>query len=125
VRRWARRHARRRRVQRRFVRGERHARLAAEPCAHLWTYRDTTGSPRNGITRLRIEDDSRTQARRITVRVTGRNGVYPVVAGDQPLEAILVLGDQTDAVAGASGESAFVAADCAFNRRATALNCRQ
>ena len=89
-----------------------------------WTYRDTTGSPLNGITRLRIEDDSRTQARRITVKVTGRNGVYPVVAGDQPLEAILVLGDQTDAVAGACSESAFVATDCAFNRRATALNCR-
>ena len=90
-----------------------------------WTYRDTTGSPLNGIIRLRIEDDSRTQARRITVKVTGRNGVYPVVAGDQPLEAILVLGDQTDAVAGACGESAFMAADCAFNRRATALSCRQ
>ncbi len=90
-----------------------------------WTYKDTTGSPLNGITRLRIEDDSRTQARRVTVKVTGRNGVYPVIAGDQPLKAILVLGDQTDAVAGACGESAFVAADCAFNRRATALSCKQ
>jgi len=91
----------------------------------VWTYRDTTGSPLNGITRLRIADDSRTQARRITVKVTGRNGVYPVVAGDQPLEAILVLGDQTDAVAGACGESAFAAADCAFNRKATNVSCEQ
>jgi len=60
-----------------------------------------------------------------SVNVTGKNGVYPVVAGDEPLEAILVLGGQTDAVAGVCGESAFVAADCAFNRLGTALNCRQ
>jgi hypothetical protein len=90
-----------------------------------WTYRDTTGSPLNGITRMQIKDESRTQARQVTVNVRGNKGVYPVVAGDAPLEAILVLGDQTDAVGGACGESAFAAGDCAFNRTATTLTCKQ
>jgi hypothetical protein len=90
-----------------------------------WTYRDTTGSPLNGISRLQIKDDSRMQPRRVSVRVTGRNGFYPVVAGDEPLKGIVVLGDQTDAVAGACGESAFAKADCAFNTGATMLNCNR
>src|SRR5262249_4682794 len=63
--------------------------------------------------------------RRVTVNVTGKNGGYPGVAGDEPLEAILVLGGQTDALAGGCGESAFVAADRAVNRLGTSLNGRQ
>ena len=97
------------------------------PLARLQILRQHEQAPREQIG-MNVEPpsrSSRTQARRVTVKVTGRNGVYPVVAGDEPLEAIVVLGDETDAVVGACGESAFVAADCAFNRRATALNCRQ
>src|SRR5215470_16114700 len=116
--------ARRRYARRWSVRRERPRGWQQNRAHTAWTYRDTTASPLNGITRLRIEDESRTQARRVTVKVTGRNGVYPVVSGDEPLEATLVLGDQTEAAAGVCGESAFVAPDCAFNRRATTLNCR-
>src|SRR5262249_57639947 len=46
-----------------------------------WTYRDMTGSPLNGITLLRIKDESRTQARQVPVNVTGKNGGYPGGAG--------------------------------------------
>jgi hypothetical protein len=55
--------------------------------------------------------------------VTGKNGSYPAVAGDEPLQSIVVLGHQTDAIAGMCGESAYGPNDCAFNRPGNVLKC--
>ena len=55
--------------------------------------------------------------------VTGRNGTYPAVGGSTPLKAIVVLGNQTDAIGGLCGESAYGVRDCAFNGPGNTLRC--
>src|SRR5262249_29854078 len=65
-----------------------------------WTYRDMTGSPLNGITLLRIKDEGRTQARRVTVNVTGKKGGDPGGARGPPPGAGRVAVGQTRAVGG-------------------------
>jgi len=59
----------------------------------------------------------------VRVVVTGKNGTYPAVAGDEPLRSIVVLGHQTDAIAGMCGESDYGPNDCAFNRPGNLLKC--
>jgi hypothetical protein len=90
-----------------------------------WQYVDRTASPLAGITGLKILDQSKAAPRHVRVIVTGKNGTYPVVAGDPPLGATVVLGNQSDAVAGACGETAFGAADCAFNRAQNQVTCKK
>ncbi len=90
-----------------------------------WTYKDATGAPANGIVGMQIKDASKHLPRGVSVTVTGKKGLYPFVAGDEPPHVVVVLGDHADAVTGACGESAFVAADCAFNGKGTTLTCKQ
>ena len=59
----------------------------------------------------------------MAVTVSGKNGTYPVTAGDAPLEAIVVLGNQSDAIAGKCGESAYSAMDCSFNGSGNTMSC--
>jgi len=88
-----------------------------------WTFKDATGSPTSGITFVRIRNRDQQATREVRVRISGRRGTYPVVAGDEPIRAAVVLGDQGDAAAGSCGESAFTAADCSFNQGGTILSC--
>jgi hypothetical protein len=87
-----------------------------------WTYSDATGSPLGGIKRMKIGDRSKIAPRRVKVAVNGAKGTYPVIATDAPLDAVVVLGDQSSAIAGRCGESDF--GTCKLNGTGTTLTCR-
>jgi hypothetical protein len=89
-----------------------------------WIYRDRTGAPVSGITKLIIMSRRKGAPNQVWVRVTGTNGSYPIVAADPPLKAIVVLGDQASSDRGECGETIFVAANCSFNRSRTKLTCK-
>jgi uncharacterized delta-60 repeat protein len=89
-----------------------------------WTFRDTTGSPANGLVKVIISDENAKAARQVRVTVGGKNGVYPVVGGDEPVKAIVVLGDGASGLAGECGESDFGAQDCAFDAKGAKLRCK-
>lgn len=89
-----------------------------------WTYTDATAAPLSGIKRMKIVDRSKSGPRRVRVGVTGVRATYPVVGGDAPLHAVVVLGDQADAEAGLCGESAFSPASCKLNGSGTTLTCK-
>jgi hypothetical protein len=89
-----------------------------------WTYRDKTGNPLSGIKRMKIADRSKVTARGVKVGVSGMRSTYPIVASDVPLHAVVVLGDQTSAIAGVCGESNFGASSCTFNGPGTTVHCR-
>ena len=89
-----------------------------------WTYTDATAAPLSGIKRMKIVDRSKSGPRRVRVGVTGVRATYPVVGGDAPLHAVVVLGDQADAQAGLCGESAFSPASCTLNGSGTTLTCK-
>lgn len=55
----------------------------------------------------------------VKVRVTGRKGSYPAVAGDEPITAIVVIGE---AASGECGETAFTEGQCAF--RGNTVTCQ-
>ena len=67
------------------------------------SFKDPTGA-RNGIVKFQVQDRSDKSPRRIRVQVVGKNGDYPVVSGDEPLRAIVVVGDGS---LGECGETAF------------------
>lgn len=95
-----------------------------------WTYVDASGAPFAGITGVTISDKSRVSSKvtvpgRVQVKVTGKKANYPVVAGDEPVKGVVVLGGQAQSEAGYCGETAFGAGDCAFNRKANTLTCRK
>jgi cysteine-rich repeat protein len=89
-----------------------------------WTYLDRRATPVNGIVKLVLTDRSRTTTpRQVKVVVTGKRGAYPVTPGDVPVQAIVTLGDATDATGGLCGESAYAADSCAFNGAGNQLVC--
>jgi hypothetical protein len=59
------------------------------------------------------------------IKVRGLAGNYPIVTADSPLKAIVVLGGQSAGITGLCGESAFTAADCAFNGSGNSLRCKK
>jgi hypothetical protein len=61
----------------------------------------------------------------VQVSVTGNNGTYPVVSGDEPINAIVTVGGQAEAAAGLCGETAFVASDCFYNSSKNQLTCQK
>jgi len=92
----------------------------------VWQYLDRTASRVEGVSDLKANDRSRgAPGGAIKVSTRGSKGTYPVVAGDEPVEAILVLGDQVDATAGRCGETAYVAGSCKFNGTSTTLTCKR
>src|SRR5262249_38045682 len=90
-----------------------------------WQYVDRTKTLLSGISGVKILDKSKDAPGHVRVTVTGKNAVYPVVTGDEPLEAVIVLGNQTDGVAGLCGETAFIGGDCVFNRAANSVTCKK
>lgn len=91
----------------------------------VWQYLDRTTSPLSGITTLKVTDKNKTSPGRVTASLTGKKAMYPVISGDQPLQLVVVLGNQTDAITGYCGESAFTPTSCGFNGTQNSLVCRQ
>lgn len=87
-----------------------------------WTFQDKTGAPGNGIVKVVIQDRSARAPRQVKLLVKGKNGAYPVVSGDEPVTAIVVLGGQ--AAAGECGETAFAPGNCSFNGSGNKLLCK-
>ena len=90
-----------------------------------WTYQDKTGTPKNGITKMVIQDRSKKAPNQVKLTVTGKNGTYPIVSGDEPIKATVVLGGQAASMAGQCGETALAPADCKFNGSGSKLSCKQ
>jgi hypothetical protein len=89
-----------------------------------WQYIDQSPAPIAGIKSFKVGDASRTAAGEVKVRVSGKNGTYPVVGSDDPLGATIVLGNQADAAAGLCGDSDFSAEQCASNQSHTTMSCK-
>jgi DNA-binding beta-propeller fold protein YncE len=84
-----------------------------------WSFVDRTGAPANGIDKVKITDRSKRLPSLVALAVSGRNGTYPVVAGDEPVAVRLVL-DAT----GRCAVTAFTPDDCRFNGAGNTLACR-
>ena len=89
-----------------------------------WTYLDKTASPVNGIFKMIIKDRNNKAPRQVQVLVKGKNGSYPIVSGDVPVQAAVVLGGAAAVAAGECGQSAFGANNCAFNGTGNKLVCK-
>jgi hypothetical protein len=84
-----------------------------------YTFTDrSTPAANNGIVKMTIQDQG---GDRVKVRIRGRKGTYPVLAGDAPLKASVVLGDPA---AGECGETAFTTNSCHFSGPGNKLACR-
>jgi sugar lactone lactonase YvrE len=89
------------------------------------TYRDKTGSPIGGIVNATVQDRSSVGPGVVRMIVRGRRGSYPVVSGDEPVQAIVAMGKRLQSEAGLCGESAFPVGGCSFNPAGTTLRCRR
>jgi hypothetical protein len=74
-----------------------------------------------GITGVTVRKTRTPGQVKFTVR--GKNGAYPVVAGQLPLVATLVL-DPPLAEGGQCTETAFAAASCKLNRTGSSVTCK-
>ncbi len=89
-----------------------------------WTYTDSTASPIGGIVTVNLWDRSNQLPGRVEVKVAGEDATYPIVRGDEPIDAVLAIGGPAQAAAGLCGETAFVPADCSFNSSGKELTCK-
>jgi hypothetical protein len=89
----------------------------------VWRFRDRTATPANGFLTVILEDRDALDPGVVRVTVRASAGNYDFRAADLPLRAIVVLGDQTDADAGACTLTSFDAADCRTVR--TRAVCRE
>ncbi len=103
---------------------------AAVPPASAWTYnkkatklqfKDKLGV-NNGIIKLKVQDRSKKEPRRVKFKVVGKNGFWSVPSGDVPLQLTLSFGDGE---LGLCGETAFTAAECSANKKGTTVKCRR
>jgi len=91
----------------------------------VWQYLDKTVSPLSGITTLKLTDKSKMSPGRVSASLTGKKATYPVVTADSPLQMVVVLGNQTDAIAGYCAESQFSSTGCVFNGSQTTIICKK
>jgi len=96
---------------------------SANPIGTVWTFRDGRPGTPSGIKKLTITDRAARAPGEVAVKASGRDGTFPVVPGDEPIEAVVVLGGAEDGAAGLCGESHFGAGACRFNAPATTLVC--
>lgn len=99
----------------------------AIPGGSLWTvtskkllFKDPEGTS-GGITKFQVQNRDNKAPNQVKVQVIGKDGSYPVTAGQEPLRAIVVIGD---GAAGECGETAFGSGDCEFNGSGNAVKCR-
>ncbi len=87
-----------------------------------WIFLDKSATPANGLVKMMIQDRSTKVARQVKILVKGKAGTYPVVAGEEPVIATVVVGS------GAAGQCTvtdFVAGECAFTGNGKNLKCRR
>jgi len=90
--------------------------------ATKWRSRDKTGSPQNGVISVSIFDRSAKSPGRVQLKIRGRDGSYPVELGDDPVQLLVFLGDDTE---GGCAETTFTADDCRFVKVQTSLICKR
>lgn len=91
-----------------------------------WTYVDGSATPTGGIQKVTLSDRNGAKTPRLVlVKVTASKGTYAIAPADAPLQAIVTLGGPAEAAQGVCGESAFVAANCAFNGPASQVRCKR
>jgi len=76
----------------------------------------------NGIAKLAVQDRSKKSPGRVKLLMKGKAGTYPVAAGDEPLDVVLVYGDRS---VGECAQTAFGPAACGFNGNGSSLKCTQ
>jgi hypothetical protein len=91
--------------------------------SNSWKYLDRAISPPQGIHKLIVKDMSRRWAQTARIIVKGKKADYPVLDGDQPISAVVVLGDQLTAESGGCAETAYQKVDCAFRPSGRTLIC--
>jgi len=83
-------------------------------------FKDRSGA-NQGIQQVKIQDRSKKAPNQVKVQFRGKDGTYPVVAGDEPPRATVVIGDGS---IGQCGETGLLASNCKFNGSGTTLNCK-
>ena len=91
----------------------------------VWRYIDKTLARVNGIMKIVLKDlSNKSNPKLVQIKLKGKRGHYPVQTGDEPVQAIFVLGDQTASFIGLCGETNFTSGDCAYNPRGRAMACK-
>ncbi len=100
--------------------------------ATKYSYRDKTKpGAHNGISKLTIQDRRKKAPNQVKIKGKGKgkgkgkDGSYPIISGDEPIRATVVLGDSNASVAGECGETAFGPQDCMFNGKGDKLTCKK
>ena len=89
-------------------------------------YQDRTLAPPSGITDLKVTDTGKgAPGGMVKISAKGAKATYAVAVGDEPLKAIIALGDRKDSIAGACGETAFTAPNCLFNKAGNSVSCNR
>jgi hypothetical protein len=88
-----------------------------------WKFLDRAIQPAQGIHKLIVKDMSKRWAQTARIVVKGKKGDYPVIQGDQPISAVIVLGDQVTAELGGCTESPYIERDCGFRPSGRTLIC--
>jgi hypothetical protein len=86
-----------------------------------WIFKDTTGTPANGLIKMIVKDLG---TNHVQVIAKGKNGTYPIAAADAPLRTEVVLGGQTAVNSGACGKGAFAANECTLNGSGKKMHCK-
>ena len=93
---------------------------------NLWQYLDRTATPIGGVSDLKASDAGGGRAGgTVKFSAMGKKSTYVVGPGDEPIRAVVALGGRAESIAGACGETAFVAGDCKFNGAGNAVACKR
>jgi len=91
----------------------------------FWKFKDASGTPVSGITAVKITNLSKKLAGLVQMNVTARKASFSVDSADDPLEVILVAGDQSvSSEVGDCGEANFASEGCKFNGAGNKLSCK-
>jgi len=91
---------------------------------NVWKYKDKAGTT-NGISKIQVKDRSNKSTNQVLFKVNAKDGTFPVLAGDEPVQLTIVLGGAASSSNGECGETVFSAGDCGFNGSGKTLKCSQ
>ncbi len=79
----------------------------------------------NGLRKILIKDQNDKNPGQVGIKIKAKEGNYPVVSGDEPIQLLVVLGASQSSLGGECGETVFSAGDCRFVAADKKLTCRQ